>query len=70
MAKNRYVVQFNTVSGKTLFIRHYGDGINAVTTCENKCFIFTNKKTASDAAKYFVKYVLSEYAETKIYTFV
>jgi hypothetical protein len=67
--KNRYVVQFETVSGKTFFIRHYDENgcLNCVTTNENKFFLFTNKATAKRAAKHFCSYVLDEYATYKIF---
>lgn len=69
--KNKYYVQFETVSGKTFFIRHYDvvGGLNCVTTKENRVFLFTNKTTAKRAAKYFCNYILDEYATYKILYF-
>lgn len=66
--KNQYIVQFETITGKTYFIR-YTDfrSIHTITSNEKEVYIFTNKEKARQAAKYFVNYVLSEYATYKIY---
>lgn len=65
--KNTYAVQFETITGKTLFIRNYENGLNTVTSDERKVFLFTNKETARQAARYFLSYVLPEYATFEIY---
>lgn len=63
--KNKYIVRFNTVSNNILYIRSYIN-IKTYTTEKHQAFIFTNKKTAADAAKYFLNYVLSEKADFTI----
>ena len=66
--KNKYIVQFETITGKTYFIR-YTDfiSIHTITSNEKEVYIFTNKEKARKMGKYFCDYVLSEYSTFKIY---
>ena len=64
--KNHYIVKLNTASGKTFYIRHYVHGIYTIDTDRNYAGVFTNKKTAAAAGKYFTWYQMSEHSTFEV----
>lgn len=59
----KYIVQF---ADDTIKYIMSAEGIKAVTIDRRHARIFTSKKHAQEAAKYFVKYVLSTEAKAQI----